>query len=247
MKKILLIPFFSLLTLVVFLFSISSVCADTSFNCYYDNFDTYFTIYLSNEEYFQDLISSKPNLLISTHNGNFSAVYPTSMLSSSSFGTMVLANYSSTIMYRWNSNSFSTITFYSSSDISLLYTQCPAMNNGVPSNGFFYSSSDYYLPTAGYDTLVLPEFTSSVFNKTIPSISIVPGDKIPSYYDLYQEYILTPSGPVDEYPVITSFFTLVLNKFSFITDYFSSNYIYLSIFVIFLLVSFLLLIKRRLF
>lgn len=246
MKKILFIPFFSLLTLVVFLFSISNAYADTSVNCYYDNFDTYFTLYLANEEYFENLISSNTNLLITTNNGNFVAFYPSSMSSSSLFSTIVLANYSSTGMNRWENNSFSGWGGWSSNS-SILYFQCPASNNGLPSNGYFYSSTDYYLPTTGIDTLVFPEFTSSVFNATIPSITIAPGDKIPTYYDLYQEYILTPPGPVDEYPVITSFFNISIDKIKLVAEYFSSNYLYLSLFSIFIFIFFLYLLKRRLF
>lgn len=65
--------------------------------------------------------------------------------------------------------------------------------------------------------------------------------KFPTLYDLYLTI------PTDDTPLLTSFFNLTIEKLQLITEYFSSNYIYLSIFVIFIIVSIILIIKRRLF
>ena len=49
----------------------------------------------------------------------------------------------------------------------------------------------------------------------------------------------------DDYPLLTSFYTIVLDKISFICGYFTSNYLYLSFFAIFLIIFIIYLLKRR--
>lgn len=68
-----------------------------------------------------------------------------------------------------------------------------------------------------------------------------PGDDILSLYDIY----LLNSSPPDNYPILTSFYTLVISKLSLISTSFINNYIFLTIFVIFLLIFLIELIRRH--
>lgn len=65
---------------------------------------------------------------------------------------------------------------------------------------------------------------------------------IPSLYDIWLSQ--QPPPPVDNTPLLTDFYTLVLDKIVLICDFFTSSYVYLSIFVIFILYFVILLFRR---
>ena len=48
----------------------------------------------------------------------------------------------------------------------------------------------------------------------------------------------------DDYPLLTSFYSIVLDKLAYICEYFTSNYLYLSFFAIFLIIFIIYLLKR---
>lgn len=68
-----------------------------------------------------------------------------------------------------------------------------------------------------------------------------------SVYDVYQEVSSQPeeSEPVDNTPILTDFYSIVIEKFGYLCGVIVSNYIYLSIFVIILIIILFELIFRR--
>ena len=113
---------------------------------------------------------------------------------------------------------------------------------------YAYKSSFIYL----YSNFVFP-----VGNCSTESLTIKYGDRekvvnngnnLPSLYDLYLE-INNPDPeepePVDNTPILTDFYTTVIEKINYLCEVIVSNYIYLSIFVIILIIILFELIFRR--
>ena len=65
--------------------------------------------------------------------------------------------------------------------------------------------------------------------------------KFPTLYDLYLTL------PTDDTPLLSSFFNISIEKIQLISEYFSSNYLYLSLFCIFIFIFIIFVLKRRLF
>lgn len=78
-------------------------------------------------------------------------------------------------------------------------------------------------------------------------VPVVDGrNAVPTLSELYDVWFPPPS-PSDDYPLLTQFFNLFIDKITYVSEYFVSNYVYLYMFSLFILFSFILLLKRRLF
>ncbi len=125
--------------------------------------------------------------------------------------------------YRWSNNKFSSVisnysVTFSSSSISIID-----------------SSSDIF-PTSSFDIV----YNNIVYPATIDK-------KIITVYDVYNDLI---NGPLDnphqeEINKLENFYTLCIDKLSYLVTSIVNNYIYLSIFGIFILIIIFELIKRR--
>ena len=125
--------------------------------------------------------------------------------------------------YRWSNNKFSSVisnynASFSSSSISIID-----------------SSSDIF-PTSSFDIV----YNDIVYPATIDK-------KIITVYDVYNDLINGPSDNPhqEEIEKVDSFYTLCIDKLSYLVISIVSNYIYLSIFGIFILIMIFELIKRR--
>lgn len=67
---------------------------------------------------------------------------------------------------------------------------------------------------------------------------------VPTLSQLYDYWY---GEPPDSYPLLTDFFTLVIDRITYLSGYFVENYVYLSLFAIFIIITFIYLLKRRLF
>lgn len=122
--------------------------------------------------------------------------------------------------------------------ISSVYNQYYYSFNVIPSRG-----SNLYLLYSNFDipfshTIVF-SYADSTFN--IPSDSL----KFPSLYGIYEEKFVPVDPHFEEKEKISNFYTLCIEKLSYLVTSIVSNYIYLSIFGIFILIIIFELIKRR--
>lgn len=125
--------------------------------------------------------------------------------------------------YRWSNNKFSSVisnynVTFSSSSISIID-----------------SSSDIF-PTSSFDIVYNNIFYPATIDK-----------KIITVYDVYNDLINGPSGNPhqEEIEKVDSFYTLCIEKLGYLGEKIVSNYIYLSIFGIFILIIIFELIRRR--
>lgn len=70
------------------------------------------------------------------------------------------------------------------------------------------------------------------------------GDPAPTLYTLREYFNASPPTPPDDTPLLTSFVNVVLDKLTLTTDFFTSSYIYLSIFVIIIFYFSICLLRR---
>lgn len=121
-----------------------------------------------------------------------------------------------------------------------------------PSNGWYYSDNIVLL----YSTVPLTcgGYYCSLYDVSITydnnSYSVPRNGNVltfPTLYDLHELWYGEPPEPPDNYPLLTQFFTLFIDKITYVSEYFVSNYVYLYMFSLFIFFSFILLLKRRLF
>lgn len=121
---------------------------------------------------------------------------------------------------------------------TLAINSCNINNYAVTiTNTFFplYSSISLNLTNYNDETYVFTNGDNSY------SLVFSQGNTFPTVIDLVDYWNSTPP---DNYPILTSFITTVLEKISLTCEYFSSNYIFLTIFVIFIFYFVILLFRR---
>ncbi len=102
-------------------------------------------------------------------------------------------------------------------------------------NYICYSSLPIYLD----DTLTLKINYNNMY------FTLEPGDKMMFLYDVYENQERLFDVHYDEKNSLSNFYNLCLNKLSYLTGIIVGNYIYLSIFGIFILIIIFELIRRR--
>ena len=246
MKKI-------LLTLSVFIssfFLFSKITlADTSFTFsdYYINFDTEYPIFLQNKETILNTLNTYPyweqayQSIANIPNSYSFGVYDCSSSGSYNFSSSGLT-YGRCYVYSY-SNDYTSVSYTIRTNLNLV---TPTVYSTY--YGYFYSNYDFiaYLTNSGYNSIIIPTYTSTTYNKTIPEIVLHNGDKIPTYDDIYNTYINppTPPTPPDNYPLLTSFYNLFIEKIYFLCEYIYSDYILLSVLVVLLLYISILFFRR---
>lgn len=107
-------------------------------------------------------------------------------------------------------------------------------NNFIFYDLFLYSSLDFNLGSGESLTL---KYDNRYF-------TINPGEKLLSYYDIYKDNQYFQDPHLKEKEVISSFYTICISKISLLTERIASNYIYLSMIVVLILVFIIELIRR---
>lgn len=134
---------------------------------------------------------------------------------------------------------------YNFSDLSLI--SCSTNYNTANGSGNLLYSYNYLFKTNGntnivngcsYDFTITNNSNSYSFGQSSSCV-------MPTIEYLNDLWFSTPPIPPDPYPLLTSFFTITLEKLSVITEFISSNYLYLTPFVIFI-IYFVILMFRRL-
>ena len=133
-----------------------------------------------------------------------------------------------------------TKNIFDPATFSVTGTQSQALTNyHFSTSGMIYSTNIPLVVTNG-DTY---NITDGTYTYSCTGTSSTPC-AIPDLLTFYNLYYSPPIG-VDNYPLLTQFYTLVIEKISFLAEYVSSNYLFLSFLVISLFISIFLLIKRR--
>ena len=132
------------------------------------------------------------------------------------------------VQVRGISSDFLTITgsFYGSQSYTLTY---PVFILYSTSSSFNPFASDYG------DTLI--------FSANGNSFSIISNtsNHFPSLYEIHETLYFSPP---DDFPLLTSFFTIFSEKLVLLCDYITSSYVCLSIFVVFIIYFVILLFRR---
>lgn len=214
-----------------FNFKVKAVVKEYSFEINFDNInDTFFNIKTSAENYITS--STYDNFIIYTNESNYFRVYFYN-LNSSSFKCYTYASFSCLLSpvtvynyeFRSSSSSFSKLGFTSDPRFNnpnyLLYSSVPIKMDNIRVN-FIYDSFNY---------------------------SISENDNYLPIYDLYlkyQEYLGNKDLVYqEEKEKLESFYILCIDKLNYLSEVFLSNYIYLSIIVIFIIIFVFKLIFRR--
>ena len=131
-------------------------------------------------------------------------------------------------------------------NLSGSFTDC---RSNLGSLGYLYDDTgSYRIPL--YSTFVVPiKYVQSYplyvnFIRNGSTLTYTGNDNLPTVSDL--NVIYNPPIPTDDFPLLTSFYNLCLEKFALISEEFSSNYIYIAIITIFLLITSVYFLKRRL-
>ena len=171
-----------------------------------------------------------------------------------------------TIFYYWNDTQGritdkivymnpSSISCFNQSGVSASFTNGTAYNisDDYTSLSFKRSYTSWTVTIGG----TYPTYTFAVYSTANLSFSEVcsypysmtyenniytmPTSDDLSFYTIYDIYEVIHADP---YPLFTSFFDVVFEKLQLICEFFTSSYIYLSIFVIFILYFCILLLRR---
>lgn len=231
MNKLLVLISLFLSSFFLFSFSVSAATSniDISEDTYNLINDTFFTVKEEVEEY--------------AKNNNFNTYFIT--YSSNSYNVLFYNNTN-------NSNFICSL----SSDLSCVFykaftTGSYRENSGLVVGGttssLIINSSSYknYL----YSNIGLKIIDSSTsllnLNYNGRTYEFVGGDTIYSIYDIYESITLEENPHQEEFNILSNFYNTVIDKLEYISEVFVSNYIYLSILVIFLLIFVFELIFRR--
>ena len=125
-----------------------------------------------------------------------------------------------------------TSSFYNSSDWQMFQYDSGSIRL------FLYSSFDLPFRTIDNNTYI--------FTDGINSYSVVNdgSNYCPTLYDLYNEWHSAPPTPPDNTPILTNFYSVAGSKIGWLGEQIVSNYIYLSIIGVFILIFLIEFIRR---
>lgn len=127
------------------------------------------------------------------------------------------------------SNDLSSITFKTNSCSSEFISLFPP----------YYTSPDYIV--LSNMNLIFTSYIDNVSYTYIDKVYTMPSSsdmRLYTIYDMYTDY------NTDPYPLLSDFFTITIDKLKALCSFFTSSYIYLSVFVILMLYFTILLIRR---
>ena len=122
--------------------------------------------------------------------------------------------------------------------------ECPSPSITFPSNP---RNANYMIPIySSFDINITSDFKNNSYNYIISDKNITYVGSEQTKFSTINDIITDINNvPEDNYPLLTSFYSLCIDKFAFIVEEFTSNYIYLSIISILLLITFIYFLKRR--
>lgn len=198
----------------------------SSINININNFDFYNDTFLEFKSKTEEYLSSSDyinyNIYYYQNANYYYACYFNSTMIFSTTGTVEIKNANCTKDFttfqieRMVTNYFGNIYYYDDYLVSSNYVKTFSDNYVYVYNDFSYE---------------IPSGTTFIY----------PYD----FYLKYQENIIPPDPHKEEKEVLESFYTMSINKLKYLTTAITSNYIYLSIFVVFIFVFVVGLIKRR--
>lgn len=190
---------------------------------YVEENNGYYLIYYS-KSYSQYRVVLSPKLSSTTLS------YKSSLISLT-FNANPSDNRTGTI-YKYENNEFVNNGSFGSISLELWFNE-----NVIPMNSYLDSNLDFFYTDTSNEIKINYNDFSYVVNST---------NSLPS---LYQIYLDTQSTPVDKYEedkiVITSFYTMVSEKFTLLTNLFMQDYVFVLILTIIILIFLLELIFRR--
>lgn len=129
--------------------------------------------------------------------------------------------------------------------------------SSVSTSGSYYNSPDWQTYQSGsysryllYANFDIPWCSSNglghtlnfTYNGNTYTLVTSSDNHLPTIYDL--DLIFNPPTPTDDFPLLTSFVSISLDKLSLICDFITSNYVFLFMFVIFVFYFIILLFRR---
>ena len=191
-----------------------------------DNLNTMINIIESSTPF-----QTKPYYIIAKLNNSYIVNFRSSNSSSSN-----------TVYYGSNGLYFSTQNSY-----YLFYSDLSGIYQGGYLNEYNPYSSNFTYLYSNFDILCIMNGSGNVlnfnYNNDIYTINVQNNVSVlPSLYVLHDEFI--GSQPADNYPILTEFYTVFIDKIKFTADYISYNYVFLSVFVVFLFMFAILLFRR---
>ena len=127
--------------------------------------------------------------------------------------------------------------------------------SGSTSNAYFYfysTANNGMILYQNFDLYLTSDLSSSItytYNDFEVTYNLISGTKVMTLYDIYEEYnsfIGNEEGiHKEELSKIESFYSVVIEKLGYLGEILVSNYIYLSVIVIFILIFVFKLIFRR--
>lgn len=245
MKKILV---FSFIVFSSFFLFCSNTLADT-FNIEVDS---------SHFDYFNDDFYTFRDLLINKCSEDNSYYYIFYNTSSKRLESYVFSSAYSLVKDRYYSSKNNFHIIYGSSSYKKYYLSSGSLGLSGSGSGYQlymiydYSSSNssfnyYLLLDSNNDNIFFESMYGNNINLTYKTISysISNRDKFPTLYEIYEKSLSISDPHLEEKKVLSDFYTLVIDKLLYLTNFIVSNYIYLSIICVFLLIYIFSLIKRR--
>lgn len=238
------LPYITPLLLFVFFFFFSSEVKADTITLDSSNISSSMALLNSDFEYVKNNIASQPqcsgrNLFFVFYYNNeyYGACYQFIGNPSSTAFTFQYTESTNRIFYYINAGM--KIYKYQNGSLSLTSNPINTLNIYTNTEGFTYNNllytsgiTAYYINTQG-NTLT---FTYAGNTYTIENNSAVP-----SLYDIY----LNSQTPTDNYPILTSFFTLFLDRLGYLANYITGSYVMLSVIVVILLITLFTFIKER--
>lgn len=246
MKKL-----FLILALITssFLFG-NSVSADT-FNIEVDS---------AHFDYFNDDFYSFRDLLINKCSEDNSYYYIYYNISKKRLESYVFSSAYSLVKDRYYSSQNKFYIIYGSSSYKRYYLDGGSLSSVGSGSGYQlemiydYSVSNpvfnyYLLLDSNNDNIFFETMYKNSINLTYKTInySISNNDKFPTLYEIYTEYqsVVSDNPHQSELDILNNFYTLSIEKISYLASSMVNNYIYLSIIVIFILIFVFKFIFRR--
>lgn len=216
-----------------FLFSLNVNAATSNIDISEDTYnlinDTFFTFKEQVEEYAKN--NNFNTFFIIYESNNYNAYFYNNT-NNYNF-TCSLSSDLSCVFYK----SFSTGSYREDSDFKVGGTTGSLIINSSSYNKYLYSNVNLSIIDTSTSMLTL--------NYNGRSYEFTAGDKIFSIYDIYESITLEENPHQEELNILSNFYNTVIDKLEYISEVFVSNYIYLSILVIFLLIFVFELIFRR--
>lgn len=139
-----------------------------------------------------------------------------------------------------NSSDSFTITKIKLSFVGVLWLR-KDLSSVIDNYTMSYELSRFYVIDSSFDIFPTAEF-NIIYNDL--TFNVGPNNKYYTLYDIYNLGINPPDPHESEKQIIANFYMISINKISLLTERIASNYLYLSMIVVLILVFIIELIRR---